>query len=148
MANDRRAVRIVCVDGAGRILLLRWRDPVGERVFWEPPGGGVDEGEAPLQAARRELYEETGLPGSPVQDVSVPVERDFYWRGKHYRKIEPFYLARFPGTPEVRPAALTPGEKDAYAGHAWLTREQISELDALEPAHLLDVLAELGLGAR
>lgn len=145
MAQDRPAVRIICVDGDGRILLLRWRDPVNERVYWEPPGGGLDEGETPIEAARRELYEETGLPGSAVLDVSVPVERDFHWLGEHYKKTEPFYLARFEGSPDVRPTEFTPIENDTYVGHGWFTPAELGGLDVLEPAHLPAVLVELGV---
>ena len=31
-----------------------------ERDTWESPGGHIDQGETPLEAAKRELYEETG----------------------------------------------------------------------------------------
>jgi ADP-ribose pyrophosphatase len=48
------------VDNAGRILLVRqFRLPAG-KYMWELPAGKVDKGEKPLQAARRELVEETG----------------------------------------------------------------------------------------
>jgi 8-oxo-dGTP diphosphatase len=55
----------VCVDAAGRILLCRiapgYTD--GYDGWWTLPGGGVDHGEAPRDAALRELTEETGLTG-------------------------------------------------------------------------------------
>jgi 8-oxo-dGTP diphosphatase len=45
---------------AGRLLLLkRRRGP--NRGLWVAPGGRVDNGEAPCEAARREFHEETGL---------------------------------------------------------------------------------------
>ncbi len=43
-----------------RILLVRqFRLPAGKEL-WELPAGKVDEGETPLEAAKRELIEETG----------------------------------------------------------------------------------------
>jgi len=40
----------------GKILLSRHR----ERATWETQGGHIEPGETPLQAARRELFEESG----------------------------------------------------------------------------------------
>ena len=51
---------MMAVDDKKRILLVRqYRLPAG-KYLWELPAGKVDEGETPLQAARRELIEETG----------------------------------------------------------------------------------------
>ncbi|GAA1530796.1 hypothetical protein GCM10009678_11130 [Actinomadura kijaniata] len=141
--SDRPAVRIVCLDGAARVLLLNWRDPVHGRVFWEPPGGGVDAGESALEAARRELTEETGLPGSAVRDVSVPVERDFTWMGRRYVKTEPFFLARFAGTPEVDPAGFTAEEHETYVGHGWFSLDELAALEELDPPHMAEIIGTL-----
>ena len=43
----------------GRVLLIRHK----RLGTWLPPGGELCEGETPLEAARRELREETGLEG-------------------------------------------------------------------------------------
>ncbi|RCG23493.1 NUDIX domain-containing protein [Sphaerisporangium album] len=143
-SSDRPAARVVCVDGQGRVLLLRWRDTVSGVVFWEPPGGGIDPGETPLEAARRELAEETGLPGDAVADVSVPVERDYHWLGVHYVKVEPFYLARFPGSPRVAPATLTGEEQETFLGHGWFTPEEIAALpEPVEPPAMARIVGLL-----
>jgi ADP-ribose pyrophosphatase len=48
------------VDDRKRVLLVRQYRLPARRYLWELPAGRVDEGETPLQAARRELVEETG----------------------------------------------------------------------------------------
>jgi ADP-ribose pyrophosphatase len=51
---------VVPVTGGGDVVLVRqWRQPLGSFTL-ELPSGGVDAGEKPERAARRELFEETG----------------------------------------------------------------------------------------
>ena len=51
---------MMAVDEKKRILLVRqYRLPAGQKM-WELPAGRLDPGENPLQAAKRELIEETG----------------------------------------------------------------------------------------
>ncbi len=64
----RRNVGVVVFNREGRVLL-------GERVGYpgslQFPQGGMDVGESALEAARRELYEETGIqvPGPPAGEI-------------------------------------------------------------------------------
>ena len=55
----RRAGRVIVLDPADRVLLLRYDDPPNGR-HWSTPGGGLNPGEAFAVAASRELAEETG----------------------------------------------------------------------------------------
>jgi ADP-ribose pyrophosphatase len=56
-------VAIVAVDGGEILLVRQFREAVGQALL-EIPAGGIDPGETPEEAVRREMREETGfLPG-------------------------------------------------------------------------------------
>jgi ADP-ribose pyrophosphatase len=52
---------VMPVDEKGRVLLVRQYRLPAKAFMWEIPAGRVDEGENVLQAAKRELKEETGF---------------------------------------------------------------------------------------
>jgi len=51
---------MMAVDDKKRVLLVRQYRLPAEKNLWELPAGRLDPGEKPLQAAKRELIEETG----------------------------------------------------------------------------------------
>lgn len=55
----RPAVRALVLDPSDNVLLVRLVFPHG--AWWVLPGGGIEVGENPLDALRRELAEEVGL---------------------------------------------------------------------------------------
>ncbi|WP_243075950.1 NUDIX hydrolase [Microbacterium sp. SS28] len=54
----RVAAYAVVVDDDRRVLLAHWNE--GRKAAWTMPGGGLEAGEDPEYAARREVFEETG----------------------------------------------------------------------------------------
>jgi len=63
MAPNRRVARLVVLDAAHSVLLIRYKEYRANRSgsFWATPGGGLEQREEPRDAAIRELREETGL---------------------------------------------------------------------------------------
>jgi 8-oxo-dGTP diphosphatase len=57
MATPRTAAGVLFRDAAGRVLLVKPSYKDG----WDIPGGYVEPGESPMQAARREVAEELGV---------------------------------------------------------------------------------------
>jgi 8-oxo-dGTP pyrophosphatase MutT (NUDIX family) len=76
--RQRVAVYGLCLDEThvhGRVLLVRAAAYLSVAGHWFLPGGGIDHGEEPVDALRREFAEETGLDVEvgPVRSVLADV---------------------------------------------------------------------------
>lgn len=68
---ENRAVGVVAIDAADRVLLVGQFRYALDRYSWEIPEGGVPFDEDALEGARRELREETGLDAAVWQEIAT-----------------------------------------------------------------------------
>jgi 8-oxo-dGTP pyrophosphatase MutT (NUDIX family) len=123
----RHASRVVVLDPANRVLLLRYDDEPPNGRHWCTPGGGLIAGEDHVSAARRELFEETGW-----DDVALLGE---IWRraltmeyaGGLVRQHERLYLARTDQECRELGDVAAMHTADGIAAWRWWT---LAELDA------------------
>jgi ADP-ribose pyrophosphatase len=102
-------VSVVCLDAQGRLLLARQYNHPAKKVVHELPGGLVDEGENPEEAARRELVEEVGLYPHDLARLGA-----FYPNPRRTKMRCHVFLAR---ELEEKPAAPSPEE---FIASEWL----------------------------
>jgi len=135
----RVAARVLLVDEAERVLLLRSVDPADGSVFWYPPGGGIEPDEDAAQAAVREVWEETGLGGVRLDGEVWRRRHRFTWGATTYDQREQWFLARVANFEHV-PQALSASEQQEITEFRWWGLAEMDHTDDLLTPRALPAL--------
>lgn len=129
----RPCAGVMLVNRAGRVF-------VGQRIdtaieAWQMPQGGIDPDEQPLEAAYRELWEETGVARDLVELVAEADEELVYdlppdlvgrvWKGRWRGQRQRWFLFRFLGNDDQVDIATPEPEFRAWR---WVEPAELPEL--------------------
>lgn len=138
----RPCVGVMVLNRAGQVWSgRRIAEPdsefAGTDKRWQMPQGGIDPGEEPLPAARRELYEETGM-----RSVSLIAEAPRWitydlpphligvaFKGKFRGQTQKWFAFRFEGDEEE--IAINPppgGHKAEFDSWAWKAMSELPDM--------------------
>ena len=121
----RANVGAVILNADGLVLALERKKIPGA---WQFPQGGLDEGEEPLGAIKREILEETGIQEARLELLSsIPnwlayeypeeVRRQKGWRGQ----VQKWFLFRFKGLDQE----ITLGDQKEFKAWKWITMHEL-----------------------
>jgi 8-oxo-dGTP pyrophosphatase MutT (NUDIX family) len=144
--KERKTARVVLIDEHQRILLMKINavgvGAAGEanapRLMWVTLGGRIEEGENVLEAARREIEEETGLLNVEVGPPVFYGEQVLEVRGEPVHFKETFVLART-RTGALSDAGWSDEERKVVVDLRWFTRDELkTTTDIIKPPRLAE----------
>lgn len=146
----RHAARVILLDPDDRILLLKGRLPSASAGpgAWFTVGGGIEPGESVVEAARREILEETGFVVEDIGEVLWTGEIAFTDRkGRPAVQREAFVLARCAGGEPSRDGWV-PLERELVDDIRWFTLAELRACpEDVWPHDLADRLERLTAGS-
>lgn len=127
MTDERRAFSVAVYARRGaRVLIIAHR----RLGTWLPVGGEIEPGETPLEAARRELAEETGLVGdfAPLAGAldGVPpglLGYEEHLAGSKGRHLNFVFVADVAADAEVV-------ANDEFGAHRWVDAAELAEVES------------------
>jgi putative (di)nucleoside polyphosphate hydrolase len=119
----------------------RLAQPGGEMAtshqLWQMPQGGIDADEEPIEAVRRELFEETGMESLKLLgeapdwiDYDLPPELvGVVWKGKYRGQTQKWFAFRFHGDEsEIRNNPPPGGHSPEFDRWSWRRMDELTGL--------------------
>ena len=137
----RVAAYAIIIDSDDRLLLAHWAE--GRRAAWTLPGGGLEAGEDPSDAVRREVREETGYRAEIGELLGIH-SRVIPARKRLIKSRSPLHTLRI-----VYRARITGGRLRHEIGGSTDRAEwfNLSAVPDLQHVHLVDIGLDMA-GAR
>lgn len=102
---ESREAALCILRRGDAFLVAELEDAQTGMVFHRPPGGGVEPGESPEQALRRELQEELAIVVDRVEPLSS-IDHVWYWKGREVRERAWLFVADAADNLQLSPTEL------------------------------------------
>ncbi len=138
----RRSSRLIIVSPNNRLLLFHYVDE-HSGAFWGTVGGELQRAENYVDAAKRELYEETGF----VAPIGRMIrERDAVYavaQSDPARWLERYFVIHVLTESLPRTENWTDEERATITAHRWWTLDELNETEStLKPEWIPDVFSD------
>ena len=141
----RSGVGIVVLNKANKVFVAKRIDNPGN--FWQMPQGGVDEGENFLDAALRELEEETGIREVElIREIEGTLTYELpshllgiIWKGKYKGQTQKWFLMRYLGNDKDINIKT---EKPEFLEWKWIDLDMLTEVVVDFKYHIYKELKE------
>lgn len=147
--RDRLTARVLLLEPEGRILLMKGRLPgrPDGPAFWYSIGGGVEDGETLMQAAAREIVEETGLTDAVLGPVVWRDEVIMHDIDQEQRLFRQYYLVAHTAGGEPSRSGWLAHERQLTDDMRWWTLGELQRTDdTVFPEGMAALLADVLAG--